>query len=275
MAKRQGMARGCDMAAFEGFLSQLLDHGKVVFGSAKPPQDRPTARDVATLADAFATFAISVAGPPIPFDPPTACEAAEAGPPGELGARQPRGTRVRPEAPPPDGHQADGSRAAPLGRSPAALRAPDPQAGPRPRSDRPPHRDPRRPPPAMAALGRPVRCRGRSADPARLRRATRASCSSTPNASRPTIARPGVPNDQASRMITMSSSSKGARHDRHPKPVQVGQAFQPDSDPDRSGTADGRSQAGKPDHFRPPPPGDRPPPDSIQEFFRIKDFLRN
>jgi MoxR-vWA-beta-propeller ternary system domain bpX4 len=77
MAKRQGMALGCDMTAFEGFLSQLLDHGKVVFGSAKPPQDRPTARDVATLADAFATLAISVAGPPIPFDPPTACEAAE------------------------------------------------------------------------------------------------------------------------------------------------------------------------------------------------------
>jgi hypothetical protein len=65
------------MAAFEEFLSQLLDHGKVVFGSAKPPQDRPTARDVAALADAFATHALSLAGPPIAFDPRAACEAAE------------------------------------------------------------------------------------------------------------------------------------------------------------------------------------------------------
>jgi MoxR-vWA-beta-propeller ternary system domain bpX4 len=65
------------MAAFSDFLIQLLDQGKVVFRSAKPPQDRPTERDAATLADAFATFALSVAGPPIAFDARTACEAAE------------------------------------------------------------------------------------------------------------------------------------------------------------------------------------------------------
>jgi MoxR-vWA-beta-propeller ternary system domain bpX4 len=65
------------MAAFSEFLAQLLDEGKVVFRSAKVPQDRPTATDVATLGDAFATFALSVAGPPIEFDARTACEAAE------------------------------------------------------------------------------------------------------------------------------------------------------------------------------------------------------
>jgi hypothetical protein len=65
------------MATFQEFLTQLLDEGKIVFRSAKPPQDRPTERDVATIADAFATSARSVAGPPLAFDAPTACEAAE------------------------------------------------------------------------------------------------------------------------------------------------------------------------------------------------------
>jgi hypothetical protein len=65
------------MAAFSEFLTQLLDEGKIVFRSAKPPQDRPSERDVATVAEAFATLALSVAGPPIAFDARTACEAAE------------------------------------------------------------------------------------------------------------------------------------------------------------------------------------------------------
>ena len=65
------------MAAFEEFLSQLLDHGKVIFRSAKPPQDRPAGRDVSILAEAYATLALSVAGPPVTFDPRIACEAAE------------------------------------------------------------------------------------------------------------------------------------------------------------------------------------------------------
>lgn len=65
------------MAAFSEFLTQLLDDGKIVFRAARPPQDRPTERDRATLADAFATVAVSIAGPPIAFDGRTACEAAE------------------------------------------------------------------------------------------------------------------------------------------------------------------------------------------------------
>jgi hypothetical protein len=66
-----------DMAAFEDFLTQLLDQGQIVFRSAKAPQDGPTERDVAVLAEAFDTFALSVAGAPIAFDPRSACEAAE------------------------------------------------------------------------------------------------------------------------------------------------------------------------------------------------------
>jgi hypothetical protein len=66
-----------DMAAFQEFLTQLLDHGQIVFRSAKAPQDGPTERDVAVLAEAFDTLALSVAGARIPFDPRIACEAAE------------------------------------------------------------------------------------------------------------------------------------------------------------------------------------------------------
>jgi hypothetical protein len=65
------------MSAFPEFLTQLLDQGRIVFRSAKAPRDQPTERDVAMLAEAFATHALSVAGPPIAFDPATACEAAE------------------------------------------------------------------------------------------------------------------------------------------------------------------------------------------------------
>jgi MoxR-vWA-beta-propeller ternary system domain bpX4 len=65
------------MAAFSEFLAELLDEGKIVFRSAKPPQDRPSERDVAILSEAFDTVALSVAGPPIRFESRTACEAAE------------------------------------------------------------------------------------------------------------------------------------------------------------------------------------------------------
>jgi MoxR-vWA-beta-propeller ternary system domain bpX4 len=70
-------ARESDMAGFSEFLAQLLHEGKVVFQCGRAPRDRPTERDVAILADAFATCALSVAGPPIAFDAQTACEAAE------------------------------------------------------------------------------------------------------------------------------------------------------------------------------------------------------
>jgi MoxR-vWA-beta-propeller ternary system domain bpX4 len=65
------------MAAFQDFLTQLLDHGQIVFRSAKAPHDGPTEHDVALLAEAFDTFALSVAGARIAFDARTACEAAE------------------------------------------------------------------------------------------------------------------------------------------------------------------------------------------------------
>jgi hypothetical protein len=65
------------MAAFSVFLAQLLDEGRVVFRSQKVSQDGPTARDTAKLADAFASFALSVAGPPVAFDGGVACQSAE------------------------------------------------------------------------------------------------------------------------------------------------------------------------------------------------------
>ncbi len=65
------------MTAFLDFLTELLDHGQIVFRSAKAPQDEPTDQDAAILADAYDTVVMSVAGPRIPFDGRTACEAAE------------------------------------------------------------------------------------------------------------------------------------------------------------------------------------------------------
>ena len=70
-------ARESDMTAFSTFLTELLREGRVVFRSGEPPRDRPTERDLAILAEAFAAFALSVAGPPIAFDPRIAGEAAE------------------------------------------------------------------------------------------------------------------------------------------------------------------------------------------------------
>jgi hypothetical protein len=65
------------MPAFQEFLAQLLDQGRIVFRSAKAPRGHLAERDVAVLAAAFETHALSVAGPPIAFDPATACAAAE------------------------------------------------------------------------------------------------------------------------------------------------------------------------------------------------------
>jgi hypothetical protein len=65
------------MPAFSEFLDSLLQDGKIAFRSAKPPQDRPSERDLAILAEAYAAFALSVAGPPIAFDARVAGAAAE------------------------------------------------------------------------------------------------------------------------------------------------------------------------------------------------------
>ena len=65
------------MATFSDFLAEIFHEGRVVFRSARAPRDRPTERDVSVLAEAFATFALSVAGPTVAFDARTACEAAD------------------------------------------------------------------------------------------------------------------------------------------------------------------------------------------------------
>ena len=65
------------MAEFHDFLTQLLGQGRIAFRSAKAPDDRPTAPDLALLAESFATLALTVAGPPIEFDGRVACAAAE------------------------------------------------------------------------------------------------------------------------------------------------------------------------------------------------------
>ena len=65
------------MAEFSTFLIELFREGKVVFRTGEVARDRPADVDLAILADAFATFALSVAGPPIAFDPRVAREAAE------------------------------------------------------------------------------------------------------------------------------------------------------------------------------------------------------
>jgi hypothetical protein len=65
------------MTAFHEFLTQLLDQGKVVFRSTRAPQDRPSARGIAILAEAFETACLSVAGPRLAFDSVVACAAAD------------------------------------------------------------------------------------------------------------------------------------------------------------------------------------------------------
>jgi len=65
------------MTAFHQFLTQLLNDGKIVFRSARAPEDRPSSPAVAVLAAAFDTHGLSVAGPRIAFDSGVACAAAE------------------------------------------------------------------------------------------------------------------------------------------------------------------------------------------------------
>jgi hypothetical protein len=66
-----------EMTPFHEFLTQLLDQGKIVFRSPTAPRDRPTPPAVATLVDAFATYSLAAAGPPIVLDLEIACAAAE------------------------------------------------------------------------------------------------------------------------------------------------------------------------------------------------------
>ena len=63
------------MTAFDKFLTELFDEGKIAFRTA--PRDWPTASAVAVLAAAFDAFSLDVAGPRIAFDPDIAGAAAE------------------------------------------------------------------------------------------------------------------------------------------------------------------------------------------------------
>ena len=65
------------MSGFADFLTGLLDHGRIVFRSAKAPRDGPDHRALAVLADRFEVLSLSVAGERIPLDVGSACAAAE------------------------------------------------------------------------------------------------------------------------------------------------------------------------------------------------------
>jgi hypothetical protein len=61
---------------FDEFLTQLFTQGKIVFRSAVAPRDRPSDAAMATLAAAFETHSLDLAGPRIAFDSEIACAAA-------------------------------------------------------------------------------------------------------------------------------------------------------------------------------------------------------
>jgi hypothetical protein len=65
------------MASLQEFLAQLLNEGKIAFGSAKVLHERPTEAALAVLAAAFETTLLSVAGPRIAWDGKVAWDAVE------------------------------------------------------------------------------------------------------------------------------------------------------------------------------------------------------
>jgi hypothetical protein len=65
------------MASFHDFLSELLNEGRVVFRTSKPPLDRPRPEDIAVLEEAYQAYRLRVAGPAIPFDPAVGYSAAD------------------------------------------------------------------------------------------------------------------------------------------------------------------------------------------------------
>ena len=65
------------MTSFHEFLTELLYDGKVVFRSARAPNDRPRAEDIGLLEKAFNAVRLSVAGPEIAFDRAVGYSAAE------------------------------------------------------------------------------------------------------------------------------------------------------------------------------------------------------
>jgi hypothetical protein len=65
------------MSGFHDFLTLFFNHRKIAFRPREAPQDRPTERDVAVLAEAFETSLLSMAGPPVEFDAQVAIAGAE------------------------------------------------------------------------------------------------------------------------------------------------------------------------------------------------------
>ncbi len=65
------------MTSFHEFLTQLFSEGRVVFRSAKGPEDRPLPADITLLEKAYESHRLSVAGTMIPFDPAVGFSAAE------------------------------------------------------------------------------------------------------------------------------------------------------------------------------------------------------
>jgi hypothetical protein len=65
------------MTSFHEFLTQLFSQGRVVFRSAKGPEDRPLPADIALLEKAYESHRLSVAGTMIPFDAAVGYSAAE------------------------------------------------------------------------------------------------------------------------------------------------------------------------------------------------------
>jgi hypothetical protein len=65
------------MSAYHEFLTELFDHGRVVFRSPPGPVSRPTPRAMAVLREAFVVHQLPLVGPVIAFDEETAGAAAE------------------------------------------------------------------------------------------------------------------------------------------------------------------------------------------------------
>jgi hypothetical protein len=65
------------MMGLDDFLERLLNQGKIVFRSAMAAIEKPSPRAAGALTEAYEVFSLSVAGPRIPFDLQTACDAAE------------------------------------------------------------------------------------------------------------------------------------------------------------------------------------------------------
>ena len=65
------------MDAFEAFVTSLLHEGRIVFRARPERPEEGVARGARALAEAYETYRLDIAGPPLPFRPEVACAAAE------------------------------------------------------------------------------------------------------------------------------------------------------------------------------------------------------